>query len=95
MSLRHIWAVTRKETNHIIRDRSTPLQRMLRYLVALIPSSLANFAAVLYVVVFNRTARLGLYDLLDSKAATAPSRWLARLMPLERGEGMYRGPGGS
>ena len=23
MSLRHIWAVTRKETNHIIRDRST------------------------------------------------------------------------
>ena len=23
MSLRHIWAVTRKEFNHILRDRST------------------------------------------------------------------------
>ncbi len=85
---------SRAEYTLFIRDRSTPLQRMLRYLVAVMPTSLANFAAVLYVVMFNRTARLGLYDLLDSKAATAPSRWLARLMPLERGEGLYRGPGG-
>ena len=86
---------SRQEYKLFLRHLGNPLQRMLCYLVALIPTALANFVAVLYVLTLNRKARLGLYDLLDSKTATAPSRWLARLIPLKRVEGMYRGPGKS
>jgi hypothetical protein len=86
---------SRKEFDLFLRPCGNPLQRMLCYLIALIPASLANFIAVAYVLTFNRTARLGLFDLLDSEAATVPSRWLARLAPLRRAEGMYSGPGRS
>ena len=86
---------SRKEYDLFLRHRGTLLQRMLCYLIALIPTSLANFVAVAYVLTLNRNARLGLYDLLDSKTATAPSRWMARLAPLRRAEGMYNGPASS
>lgn len=83
---------SRKEYDLFLRQRGSPVQRMLCYLIALIPTAVANFVAVAYVLTLNRKARLGLYDLLDSKTATAPSRWLARLIPLRRAEGMYSGP---
>lgn len=86
---------SRKEYQLFLRQRGNALQRLLCYLVTLIPTALANVVAVMYVLTLNRKARLGLYDLLDSKTATAPSRWLARLAPLRRGEGMYSGPGNS
>ncbi len=83
---------SRREFSLFLRDRGTRLDRLLCYLVALTPAALANFVAVLYVLTLNRKARLGLYDLLDSKTATAPSRWLAKLIPLERSIDMYHGP---
>jgi glycosyltransferase involved in cell wall biosynthesis len=84
---------SRKEYGLFLRRRGNSLQRMLCYLIALIPASLANFVAVAYVLTLNRNARLGLYDLLDSKTAAAPTRWLASLARLSRTEGMYSGPG--
>lgn len=86
---------SRKEYGLFLRRRGNPIQRLLCYLIAMIPASLANFVAVAYVLTLNRNARLGLYDLLDSKTATAPSHWLARLAPRRRSEGMYSGPGNS
>ena len=83
---------SRSEYKLFLRDRGTRLDRVLCYLVALTPPALANFAAVLYVLTLNRKARLGLYDLLDSKTASVASRWLAKLIPLGRGADMYRGP---
>jgi len=83
---------SRSEYKLFLRDRGTRLDRVLCYLVALTPPALANFAAVLYVITLNRKARLGLYDLLDSKTASAASHWLAKLIPLGRGADMYRGP---
>lgn len=75
-----------------LHGRGSRLDRMRCYLVALIPPALANFVAVFYVLTFNRNARLGLYDLLDSKTASAASRGLAKCLPLKRGVDMYCGP---
>ena len=75
-----------------LRQRGTLIDRAKALFVALIPATVANFIAVLYVVTINRKARLGLYDLLDSRCATWASRALAKLIPLRREEGMYSGP---
>jgi ABC-2 type transport system permease protein len=50
MSLRHIWAVTRKETNHIIRDRST------LFLVLLTPTLLLLLMAYALTVDIEHVA---------------------------------------
>ncbi len=50
MSLRHIWAVTRKETNHIIRDRTT------LFLVLLTPTLLLLLMAYALIVDIQHVA---------------------------------------
>lgn len=81
-----------KEHKLFLRSRGNVRDRCLSFFVGLVPPSVANFVAVLYVVTFKRNSRLGLYDLLDSRAATWASRLLARMFSLSRGDNMYFGP---
>lgn len=74
-----------------LRRRGSVLDRCRSFLIGLVPASLANFIAVLYVVTLMRNSRLGLYDLLDSNSATWASHWLARTFPLAGDEDMYSG----
>lgn len=74
-----------------LAQRGSRRDRAKALLVALIPATLANFLAVLYVVMLNRKARLGLYDLLDSDCASWASHLLARIRPLDREPDMYIG----
>jgi abequosyltransferase len=83
---------SRAEFKLFLRQRGSWFDRLACYLVALIPPALANFIAVFYVLTLNRKARLGLYDLLDSKTASAASHWLAKLLPLDAEVDMYTGP---
>jgi hypothetical protein len=80
-----------REHKLFLRRRGSVLDRSLSFLIGLVPVSLANFLAVLYVVTLMRNSRLGLYDLLDSKTATWASHWLARTFPLAGSEEMYSG----
>lgn len=70
------------EYRRFIQQRATPAYRLVARLVAMMPASLVNIAAVAYVVLLHRRGRLGLVDLLDSPHATALSRGLARMFPL-------------
>lgn len=81
-----------REFDLFLRHRGRLRDRCTSLVVGLIPASLANFVAVLYVVTLKRNSRLGLYDLLDSKTASWASRLLARTFPLAGGDGMYSGP---
>ena len=80
-----------KEYDRFLRQRGSFRDRFLAFSVGLIPASLANFVAVLYVVTIMRNSRLGLYDLLDSKTASWASHLLARTFPLAGDDGMYSG----
>jgi hypothetical protein len=80
-----------QEYDLFLRQRGNLRDRFLAFSVGLIPASLANFVAVLYVVTIMRNSRLGLYDLLDSKTATWASHLLARTFPLAGDEEMYSG----
>lgn len=81
-----------QEYRLFLRGRGSFRDRCLSLFVSLVPLAVANFFAVLYVVTLNRNSRLGLYDLLGSRAATWASHLLARMVPLTRGEEMYSGP---
>lgn len=80
-----------KEYDLFFRDRCSFSERCMSLFVALLPAVLANILAVLYVVTLNRKARLGLYDLLDSKTSNWVSRLLVRLMPLNHSDDVYSG----
>jgi glycosyltransferase involved in cell wall biosynthesis len=80
-----------QEYSLFLRHRGRFRDRCMALFVGLIPASLANFVAVLYVVAVKRNSRLGLYDLLDSNAASWASHLLAKTFPLPGG-GMYTGP---
>lgn len=80
-----------REFELFLRHRGRIRDRCMALFVGLVPAFLANFVAVLYVVTLKRNSRLGLYDLLDSKAASWASHLLARTFPLASGSGMYTG----
>jgi glycosyltransferase involved in cell wall biosynthesis len=81
-----------REFGLFLRHCGRVRDRCMSLFVGLTPASLANFVAVLYVVTLKRNSRLGLYDLLDSKAASWASHFLARTFPLADGDDMYTGP---
>lgn len=70
------------EYRKYIAPRANLGTRMIARMVAIIPAKLLNILAVVYVISLNRTARLGLDDLLNSVHANRVSRLFARLFPL-------------
>lgn len=80
-----------KEYGFFFRDRCSLSERCVSLSIALVPAVFANILAVLYVVTLNRKARLGLYDLLDSKTSNWVSRLIVRIMPLNHADDVYTG----
>ena len=71
----------RKHLASIARGRA----RALAWLVALCPAALANLAAVIYLGLFRRGARVALYDVLRSRHAGSTSRLAARALGIDLG----------
>lgn len=68
-----------KEFSRLIGRKELGLSKIKAYLVAVIPAKLANVIGVLYTGLFNRSSKMGMYDLLNSKNNNIFSQFMSKL----------------
>jgi abequosyltransferase len=77
---RAIGAYSAHEFTKFMVARTRGVNRLMARAISSFPAAVANGIAVLYFVVFNRSARMEQYDLLRSRHATWVSRFLGRFL---------------
>ena len=70
------------EFHKYLSPRTKGMAWIVAYAVAAFPGKLANLIVVLYYLIFNRAARLQVFDVLCSRYASAASRSIARALGL-------------
>lgn len=67
------------EFREFLSPRTHGLERIVAFIIGVIPGSVVNFVAVLHSAMIKRVQRGALYDLLHSSHTTAASRLVARM----------------
>lgn len=70
------------EFHKLLSSRATGLAWVMTYFVAVFPGKAANFIVVLYYILFKRTSRLELFDVLCSRYASVAGKSIARTLGL-------------
>lgn len=71
------------EFHKYLSPRANGLARAQAYLVAAFPGKLANIVVVFYYIVFKRSSRLALFEVVCSRYASAVSRISARMLGIK------------
>jgi abequosyltransferase len=71
-------AYTRDEYDKFVRLKTKGIKRVIAHFISIIPTEIANIVSVFYFVKVNKTARMMLYDLLNSPHSTSFGKWIAR-----------------
>lgn len=71
-------AYTRVEYDKFVRLKTKGIKRVIAHFISIIPTEIANIVSVFYFVKVNKTARMMLYDLLNSPHSTPFGKWVAR-----------------
>ncbi len=70
------------EFHKLLSSRANGLAWAMAYFVAVFPGKAANFIVVLYYILFKRTSRLELFDVLCSRYASGAGKSIARTLGL-------------
>ena len=71
------------EFHEHLSSKTKGLARAKAYVAGAIPGKVANLIVVFYYLLFKRSSRLALYDILCSRYATWPSRLFARSLGMK------------
>jgi abequosyltransferase len=77
---RAIGAYSSAEYRLFLADKARGIQRLLPLLIANTPAWLINSLASIYILLFNRNARTGMYDISRSRHSTWISRVVAQII---------------